>query len=69
MAPLLNGLRSAISFGRGGHPVCIVCGRTVSSRQEPLKLRGGTIVHRECATYDLRRRRTGAARLGYPRTR
>jgi hypothetical protein len=25
------------------------------------------MVHRACATYDMRRRRTGEARLGYPR--
>ena len=30
------------------------------------RLRGGTIVHRDCATYDMRRRRVGAERLGYP---
>jgi hypothetical protein len=52
---------------RGGHPMCLVCGRPVAPRQEQLRLRGGVVVHRACATYDMRRRRVGDARLGYPR--
>ena len=57
MAPLLENIRSAISSPRGGRPVCLVCGRGVSSAEESMKLRGGAVVHRGCATYDARRRR------------
>jgi hypothetical protein len=50
----------------GGRPVCLVCGRGVSQGDERVRLRGGVVVHRGCATYDMRRRRTGAERLGHP---
>jgi hypothetical protein len=56
----------AVPRGDGRQP-CLVCGRSVSARDERLRLRGGVLVHRACATYDMRRRRTGSARLGYPR--
>ena len=58
-----------MSGPRGGLPVCPVCGRAVGARDERLHLRGGTAVHRACATYDMRRRRVGTDRLGYPRAR
>jgi hypothetical protein len=58
-----------MSGPRGGRPVCIVCGRAVAERDERLRLRGGTVVHRICATYEMRRRPVGADRLGYPRGR
>jgi hypothetical protein len=48
--------------------VCLVCGRAVAPHEPLMRLRGGTIVHRGCATYDMRRRRVGEARLGYPRS-
>jgi hypothetical protein len=32
-----------------------------------MRLRGGAIVHRRCANYDVRRRREGSGRLGNPR--
>ena len=66
MVPLLDNIRSAMAAPRGGRPVCLVCGDSVSPRDERMRLRGGTVVHRRCATYDMRRRRVGAARLGYP---
>jgi hypothetical protein len=69
MLPLLDGIRDALSAPRGGRPVCMVCGRSVSPREEQLRLRGGTVVHRACATYEMRRRRVGSGRLGYPRSR
>jgi hypothetical protein len=46
-----------MSSPRGGRPVCLVCGRGVSAAEESLKLRGGAVVHRRCATYDTHRRR------------
>jgi hypothetical protein len=67
MVPLIDNIRQAMRSPRGGRPVCLVCGRTVSDRDEQMRLRGGARVHRACATYEMRRRRTGEARLGYPR--
>jgi hypothetical protein len=67
MVPLIDSIRSAMSSPRGGRPVCLVCGRAVSARDDQMRLRGGAMVHRACATYDMRRRRTGQSRLGYPR--
>ena len=32
-------------------------------------MRGETLVHKRCATYQMRRRREGAERLGYPPSR
>jgi adenine-specific DNA methylase len=64
MPPLLDNIRRAMARPRGGRPTCVVCGRSISPRDERLRLRGGTVVHRSCATYDMRRRRVGAARLG-----
>ena len=66
MTPLLDSVRRAMATPRGGRPVCLVCGRMVAARDKPMRLRGGAMVHRGCATYDMRRRRTGSARLGYP---
>jgi hypothetical protein len=57
VAPLLENIRSAMSSPRGGRPVCLVCGRGISASEESMKLRGGALVHRDCATYDARRRR------------
>jgi hypothetical protein len=50
-------------------PVCFACGRGISPHDSRIRVRGGTVVHRSCATYQLRRRRTGLERLGYPRPR
>ena len=69
MVPLIDSIRAAMNSPRGGRPVCLVCGRSVSERDECLRLRGGALVHRACATYDMRRRRVGSARPGYPRGR
>ena len=49
MAPLLENIRTAISSPRGGRPVCLVCGRGISSSENALKLRGGAVVHLACA--------------------
>jgi hypothetical protein len=66
MVDLIDSIRKAIAFPRGGRPVCLVCGRGVSNDDDRMRLRGGAFVHRTCATYDMRRRRTGSERLGYP---
>jgi hypothetical protein len=66
MVPLIDNIRQAMRSPRGGRPVCLVCGRAVSEAEQ-MRLRGGAFVHRTCATYDMRRRRTGEGRLGYPR--
>jgi hypothetical protein len=60
MPPLIENIRTAMSSPRGGRPVCLVCGRGVSPAEESLRLRGGAVVHRGCATYDARRRRVDA---------
>jgi hypothetical protein len=57
VTPLLENIRTAMTSPRGGRPVCLVCGRGVSATEESLKLRGGAVVHRRCATYDTHRRR------------
>lgn len=57
VTPLLENIRTAMSSPRGGRPVCLVCGRGVSAAEESLKLRGGAVVHRRCATYDTQKRR------------
>jgi hypothetical protein len=49
MAPLLENIRTAISSPRGGRPVCLVCGRSVSTTDESLRLRGGALVHADCS--------------------
>jgi len=49
MAPLLENIRTAISSPRGGRPVCLVCGRGVSTAEESLRLRGGAVVHVGCS--------------------
>lgn len=67
MTALIDSIRSAMRGPRGGQPVCVVCSRRVRGSDESLRLRGGLVVHRACATYDMRRRRGGDARLGYPR--
>jgi hypothetical protein len=67
MVPLIDNILQVMNSPRGRRPLCLVCGRAVSGHDEQLRLRGGAVVHRSCATYDMRRRRTGDGRLGYPR--
>jgi hypothetical protein len=45
---------------------CLACGGRIGSRDEVMRLRGDVRVHRRCATYEARRRRVGAERLGFP---
>jgi hypothetical protein len=49
MAPLLENIRTAISSPRGGRPVCLVCGRSVATADDSLRLRGGALVHVGCS--------------------
>ena len=49
MAPLLENIRTAISSPRGGRQVCLVCGRSVSTTDQSLRLRGGAVVHVGCS--------------------
>jgi hypothetical protein len=67
MVDLMESIRRAMALPRGGgRPVCLVCGRGVAPGDERMRLRGGVVVHRACATYDMRPRREGSERLGYP---
>lgn len=65
---MVDTVRSVMASSRTGGADCLVCHRRVGDSDPRLRLRGGAVVHRECATYDMRRRRTGSERLGYPRT-
>jgi hypothetical protein len=69
MAPLLDSIISVMGSPRGRRPVCLVCGRGIRPDEELMRLRGETVVHRRCATYQMRRRPKGTERLGYPRSR
>ena len=69
MAPLLESIISVMGSPRGRRPVCLVCGRGIGPGEELMRLRGETLVHKRCATYQMRRRREGAERLGYPPSR
>ncbi len=69
MAPLLESIISVMGSPRGRRPVCVVCGRPIGPGEELMRLRGEALVHRRCATYEMRRRREGAERLGYPPSR
>ncbi|HEY6777725.1 MAG TPA: hypothetical protein VI122_14555 [Thermoleophilaceae bacterium] len=57
MVPLIDSIREAMGAARAGRPICLVCRRAVTTRDECMRLRGGGIVHRRCATYDIRGRR------------
>jgi hypothetical protein len=57
MTPSIDSIRGSMPRPRGGRPVCFACGRTISPQDAWLRVRGGSLVHRSCATYELRRRR------------
>ena len=69
MAQLLDSIISVMGSPRGRRSICLVCGRSITEGQELMRLRGESVVHRRCATYEMRRRREGTERLGYPRAR
>jgi hypothetical protein len=52
--------------GPRGPDRCLACGKRIGSRDDAIRLRGEVRVHRSCATYEARRRRYGAERLGFP---
>jgi hypothetical protein len=52
---------------RAGTDTCFVCHGPILPSEERLRLRGETIVHRRCATYRVRTRRSPGSRLGFPR--
>ena len=54
---LMDNVRRAMAAPRGGRPVCLVCSRAVTDKDERVRLRGGAFVHRRCGTYDVRGRR------------
>ena len=45
---------------------CFVCRGPILPSDERLRLRGETLVHRRCATYRLRTRRSDRTRPGFP---
>ena len=65
MATLLTNVVALMRAGRHA-PRCLVCGRPISDSEKYIRLRGDARAHRECATYSMRRRREGQARLGHP---
>jgi hypothetical protein len=50
-----------------GRTVCLVCKEVVSEGEQHVRLRGNGYVHRGCATYEMRLKPVGTARLGTPR--
>ena len=67
MPALLDTVMFVVRAVRPERTACLSCRGPVSSGDETVRLRGGGVVHRRCATYVMRRRRTGGERLGYPR--
>ena len=59
-------VRSVVQQVISDGPRCLVCGRVVKPGEPQMRLRGHGRVHRGCATYKMRRRPEGRARLGYP---
>ena len=51
---------------RAGSEPCFVCHEPILPSDERIRLRGETLVHRRCATYRLRSRRSPDSRLGFP---
>jgi hypothetical protein len=43
-----------------------VCRAPILPSHERLRLRGETLVHRRCATYRIRGRRSAGSRIGFP---
>lgn len=51
---MIDTVRSVMSAPRGSGEACLVCGRRVAEGDPRVRLRGGTVVHRDCATYERR---------------
>jgi hypothetical protein len=46
---------------------CFICRKPIQRYEDRLRLRGDTLVHRQCATYRMRNRHPSDSRLGFPR--
>jgi hypothetical protein len=59
MAPLIDIVLSTMRFRRNRRELgfCAVCGDTVQDKHPVSRLRGGELVHRDCATYRIRETR------------
>jgi hypothetical protein len=57
-------VRRLLRQGTAG--TCFVCRGTILPSDERLRLRGDTLVHRRCATYRIRTRRSTGSRIGFP---
>jgi hypothetical protein len=53
-------------MGRTPTGTCFVCHRPILPSEERMRLRGDTVVHRRCATYRMRARRSSGSRIGFP---
>jgi ribosomal protein L24E len=59
MAPLIENVRSVmVARQRAERPMCFACGRTIAPGEQRLRVRGGSVVHRACATYEKRNPRS-----------
>ena len=63
----IDRVRALLRDPPSGAPPCLVCGRHVEREETSVRLRGGGLVHRECATYRMRQVGSAAVRLGPPR--
>ena len=58
MAPLIENVRSVmVARQRAERPMCFACGRTIAPGDQRVRVRGGSVVHRACATYAAAKRR------------
>jgi hypothetical protein len=64
MISLLDTIREAMGAAPADRPICRVCGRCVTPRDQCMRLRGGGVVHCRCAAYDRPGRRLISGRLG-----
>jgi hypothetical protein len=62
--PILELVRRGLRRQAAPGVACMVCLGRVSESEPQMRLRGGAVVHRRCATYSMRRPRTGSERLG-----
>jgi hypothetical protein len=64
---LAVGLEPVLRLMRGrAVGTCFACGGVIRPSDERLRLRGDRLVHRRCATYRTRTRRSGSSRIGFP---
>jgi hypothetical protein len=67
MNPLTVGLAPVRRLlHRRSAPTCFVCRGRIQASDERLRLRGDTVVHRQCATYRVRTRGSTGSRVGFP---